>query len=136
MQTLLKTIPEHFHAERVLQMINSDMVDSNYLVLLKSLSAFSDMALATYLHLNVKTYRSYRDSQEVLRRDLQEHVLMLLSLMKHGISVFGSRETFNAWLEAPNFLFDDKSPSYYLDTISGIKLIDDRLTAMEYGDNI
>jgi len=72
----------------------------------------------------------------MLRRDLQEHVIMLLSLMKHGISVFGDTDTFSRWLERPNFFFDEKSPCYYLDTISGIKLIDDRLTSMEYGDNI
>jgi len=136
MQSLLKSIPEQFHAEQVLQMINSGTVDSNYLMLLKSISAFSDVALAEYLHLNVKTYRTYRDSQDTLRRDLQEHVIMLLSLMKHGISVFGNSETFSVWLETPNFFFDEQPPRYYLDTISGIKLIDDRLTSMEYGDNI
>jgi uncharacterized protein (DUF2384 family) len=56
--------------------------------------------------------------------------------MKHGIHVFGTAAAFEEWLNKGNFYFDNKLPVSFLNTITGIKFIDDRLTAMEYGDNV
>jgi uncharacterized protein (DUF2384 family) len=67
---------------------------------------------------------------------VKEQVLLLLSLIKHGVEVFGSVKEFDNWLNAENFYFDNKSPVTFLNTITGMKFIDDRLTAMEYGDNV
>lgn len=55
--------------------------------------------------------------------------------MKHGIEVFNSSDEFSKWLETENYYLDKKKPIEYLNTISGIKFIDDLLTGMEYGDN-
>ena len=67
---------------------------------------------------------------------LQEHVFALLSLFTHGIDIFGTSDQFDEWLQKPNHFFDNDSPIDFLNTISGIKYTDDRLTAMEYGDNV
>jgi uncharacterized protein (DUF2384 family) len=48
----------------------------------------------------------------------------------------GSKDRFNQWLTAKNFLLDGKAPVSFLSTVTGIRFIDDRLTAMEYGDNV
>ena len=61
---------------------------------------------------------------------------MILTLIKHGREVFGSVEKFSSWLDTENFFFDKKTPSKFLTTSSGLKFVDDRLTAMEYGDNV
>jgi uncharacterized protein (DUF2384 family) len=57
-------------------------------------------------------------------------------LIKHGIEVFGSVEEFHQWLNRKNFYLDNKTPNSYLNTVTGVKFVDDRLTAMEYGDNV
>jgi len=38
------------------------------------------------------------------------------------------------WLKTENFYFDQEKPMIFIDTASGIKFIDDRLTGLEYGD--
>lgn len=129
-------IPGTFSAGDVLRLVHGDQIDSSYLILLKELSHFSDQAISDFLHINVKTYRNYRDAGQALRRDIQEHTIMILSLIKHGMEVFGDSNRFSQWLSSENFHFGNQRPSTYLDTISGIKLLDDRLTAMEYGDNV
>lgn len=58
------------------------------------------------------------------------------SLIKHGKKVFGSKPKFEEWLQSRNFFFDGKPPIEFLSTVRGIRFIDDRLTGMEYGDNV
>ena len=60
----------------------------------------------------------------------------LLFLIRHGRSVFGHEEAFYQWLQTRNFHFNNEAPSSYLDSLSGIQFVDERLTAMEYGDNV
>jgi uncharacterized protein (DUF2384 family) len=50
--------------------------------------------------------------------------------------VFGSSQSFKNWLFKENLLLFNKKPSHFLKSVSGIRLIDDRLTGMEYGDNV
>ena len=57
-------------------------------------------------------------------------------LLKHGIEVFGTEEGFKRWLNTINFFFDKKAPVEFMNTGDGIKFIDDRLTGIEYGDNV
>jgi len=59
-----------------------------------------------------------------------------LSLIQHGRKVFDSIQKFEEWLKRENFYFNRNAPIEYLKTITGIRFIDDRLTAIEYGDNI
>jgi uncharacterized protein (DUF2384 family) len=49
--------------------------------------------------------------------------------------VFGSAKEFDNWLHGENFYFDGKTPNVFLNTVTGIRFVDDSLTAMEYGDN-
>ncbi|MEO6980176.1 MAG: MbcA/ParS/Xre antitoxin family protein [Mucilaginibacter sp.] len=57
-------------------------------------------------------------------------------LLKHGIEVLGTEEEFIKWLNAINFFFDKKAPIEFINTDKGVKFIDDRLTGIEYGDNV
>jgi uncharacterized protein (DUF2384 family) len=60
----------------------------------------------------------------------------LISLYEHGIDVFDTKENFDEWLLSENKLLDNKAPKDFLNTVTGIKFIDTRLTAIEYGDNV
>jgi uncharacterized protein (DUF2384 family) len=107
----------------------------NYFYLLKLLSGAEDKEISHWLDLSEKTYRTHKTTGKVTKPALQEHVVTLLSLFKHGREIFGSSEKFKEWLNKENFHFNKKAPITFIDTISGIKFIDDRLTGLEYGDN-
>jgi len=98
-------------------------------------SEIADDVISDWLNINVKTFRTYKSKNVKIKEDLQEHTLMLLSIMKHGEEVFGDTDAFNDWLETDNFFLNWQKPNIYLNTISGIQFIDDQLTGMEYGDN-
>lgn len=109
--------------------------DQSFLQKLKSLSHCSDDRIAYWLNMNVKTYRKHRDQSLPLKADNREQLILLMTLINHGIQVFGAPKDFHTWLETENFFLDHKKPADLLNTNSGVRLIDDRLTGMEYGDN-
>ena len=133
---ILDQIPQDIKTSEVLRLVHSKKVNSIYLKVLKDIADFSDDVIAGWLNMNVRTYRNYKKAPATIRADIQEHTLLLLSLMKHGIEVFGTKEAFSQWLSTQNFHLGQQSPVSFLNTISGIKFVDDRLTAMEYGDNV
>lgn len=111
--------------------------DSEFLDILDQLSGLSDQTLSEWLNISVKTFRNYKKNPDlVLKENTKEHVISLISLYKHGIEVFGDKERFELWLKAKNLLMDNTAPLDYLETISGIRWVDNRLTAIEFGDNI
>ena len=70
------------------------------------------------------------------RENINDQLLLLNSLYRHGNNVFSDEVRFNKWLNTENFFFDGACPASMLNTISGIRFVDDRLSAMEYGDNV
>lgn len=111
-------------------------ITSSQITALKQLSGLGDEALATALNMNIKTFRSYKLSELPLKPLMQEHAIALLALYKHGLEAFDTSKSFNTWLEKANFYFDNDKPINFLTTISGIKFVDERLTAIQYGDNV
>jgi putative toxin-antitoxin system antitoxin component (TIGR02293 family) len=103
---------------------------------LKDVAALQDDVISKLLNISVKTFRHYKKPQNTFKDNIKEKVILLISLFEHGIDIFGSQEDFYKWLNSENFFFDDKTPITYLTTVTGIRYVDDRLTAMEYGDNI
>lgn len=111
-------------------------IDWSYLSYLKELTTFSDEVISDWLSISVKTLRAYRKPETTFKESLKEHIVLILSLYEHGTCVFESKENFDQWLNTKNVFFDGNEPKNYLDTVMGIKFIDDRLTAIEYGDNV
>jgi len=133
---LEKSIPVGINDSQMLHQLHDNSFNGLYLQALKEVSLFNDEEISHWLNINVKTFRAYKKPNQELNIGLQEHVLSLLSLMKHGKKLFGSRQDFKSWLTSENFYLDGKSPVDFLQTITGIRFIDERLCAMEYGDNI
>jgi uncharacterized protein (DUF2384 family) len=102
----------------------------------KNLTDFNDSIISDWLNLSVKTFREYRKPKTVFKENVKEHVLLLLALFKHGIQVFGTSASFELWLNTKNFHFNNEKPEQFLNTVTGIRFLDDRLTAMEFGDNV
>lgn len=132
----IKDIPEIGDLTKIFFYVNNHNVNSQYLNILKELTNLKDDILSNWLNINTRTFRNYRKSDIVLKDNTKEHIVLLISLYKHGIEVFDSIENFDKWLTTENFLLDKKAPMDFLDTVSGLKFIDDKLTAIEYGDNV
>jgi uncharacterized protein (DUF2384 family) len=129
-------IPQYLNETEVLNWISTRNITWSYLHSLKSLGDFSDELLSDWLNISVRSFRSYKQSQAPVSINLKEHLLLLISLIKHGNAVFGSRQDFAHWISTPNFHFEQKAPGSFLNTITGIRFVDDRLTALQYGDNV
>ena len=134
---LLDEISGRISDVEVLNILRTQKIDWNYVAIIKEYTNLKDDLISDWLNISVKTFRNYKSNQEVvLRENTQEHVVLLISLFKHGIEVFGTQKDFDKWLTTNNLYLDNDTPMNYLKTISGIRLIEDRLTAIEYGDNV
>lgn len=133
---ILEDVPSHISDGQILHLLYSTDINWKHVNAIKILTDFNDNIISDWLNISVKTFREYKKPQSTFKENVKEQVLLLLSLIKHGVGVFGSIKEFENWLNQENFYFDNKSPVSFLNTITGIKFIDDRLTAMEYGDNV
>lgn len=102
---------------------------------IKRHTGVSDDTFAQWLSVNVKTFRNHRDGITPLKPAMQEHLLVLLTFVRHGVEVFGSAGAFQEWLFSSNFLLDGQRPIDLMHTNSGVRMLHDRLTNMEYGIN-
>ncbi len=134
----LRDIPSKFDSNEILQIVQSTVAggDNIYFKILKSISHSDDRELSEWLGISEKTFRNHKTTEKVTKPSLREHTIMLISLFKHGIELFGNPEKFKKWLKTENFYFNQKTPITLMETASGIKFIDDRLTGIEYGDNV
>ena len=133
---ILKDIPNKITDIDVLLYLKGDKINWEYVQTLKRTTHFNDEVLSSWLDVSIKTFRSYKTPEQDINVNIKEHVLLLLSLIQHGKIVFNSTQKFEEWLKQENFYFNGIAPIEYLKSITGIRFIDDRLTALEYGDNI
>ncbi len=120
----------------VLTYLQTNEIDSKHVIFLKKISGYTDDIISGWLDVSVKTLRSYKNTESQLKDNIKERVLLLISLMNHGIAVFGTNTKFDQWLNTGNYFFDGKTPVSFLNTITGMRFVDDRITAMEFGDNV
>ena len=132
----LDEIPNQLQDYAMLYYLQQHSFTHAHVQLLRATSELKDYVLAKILHLTPKTFAKYAEESSTIKKDTQEHILMLTALYKHGVSVFESTENFNTWLKTSNIFFDNQKPIDFLDTISGLRFVDDRLVALEYGDNV
>ena len=129
-------IPMVLEPSWVVNYLDADKFTSDHVKLLREKAKSSDKVLSGILNLAPKTFVSYTKDVSKIKLDTKEHILMLISLIKHGSEVFGSEVNFGQWLDRSNVFLDNRKPITFLNTISGIKMIDDRIEAIEYGDNV
>ncbi len=134
-EPMLSYIPSKIDHAATLGLIRNNKAGYQHFKAIKDITSFTDEKIADWLDISVKTYRTYKKPDAQIKASIKEHALMALSLIRHGIDVFGKPETFIQWLETENFYFDKQAPITFLHTGSGMKFIDDQLTGMEYGDN-
>ncbi len=129
-------IPEIGDFTKILFFLRGNDINWNYFKYFREISTLSDEITSNWLSINSKTLRAYRKPDSTSKDNIKEHLILLISLYEHGIDVFDTKEKFDEWLLSENKLLDNKAPKDFLDTVTGIKFIDNRLTAIEYGDNV
>ncbi|MBF0595930.1 MbcA/ParS/Xre antitoxin family protein [Faecalibacter rhinopitheci] len=133
---LIDDIPEMGNFTDIYFYVNHYDIDQSYIQFLDELSGLKDEIISKWLNITTRTYRTYKTKDVSLKDNTKEHIVLILSLYKHGLDVFNTKEEFELWLTTPNFLLDSKAPMDFLDTVSGLKFIDNRLTAIEFGENV
>ncbi|WP_298147218.1 antitoxin Xre/MbcA/ParS toxin-binding domain-containing protein [Flavobacterium sp.] len=110
--------------------------DFNFMERLYNLVSLTEDTLAYWLSITPKTIRTYRKNRDLkLKANTKEQIVMLLLLYKHGEELFGDVKTFESWLAAPNISLGGVAPQQFLNTVNGIRLIDNKLTALAFGEN-
>ena len=133
---LLEKIPEKPNSDEILSFIQTNRISGKHFQLIKTFTGLNDSDISSLLQINIKSYRAKSKETEPIKSSLlNEYLITLISLFKHGQEVFGTIDKFNEWLNKNHFNFNKKSPLLFLNTIAGIKFVDDRLTGMQYGDN-
>jgi putative toxin-antitoxin system antitoxin component (TIGR02293 family) len=100
----------------------------------QDVSRFSNQLMEELLKKTLKTFTTYKQQQAILDPVISEKLLKLFSLYQKGLNVFDSVEEFNKWLAEPAFGLGSVVPTTLLDTITGIDLVEEELTRIEYGD--
>ena len=133
---IIAEVPEIRSFTKILFYLRQNNINWRYFNYLKEITTLNDEIISTWLNINSKTLRAYRKPESISKDNIKEHLVLLISLYKHGTAVFETKENFDKWLVTENYFLDSKAPKNFLETTSGIQFIDDRLTAIEYGDNV
>ncbi len=134
--SVFNQIPDNISESQVINYMRNYDINWSYVTSFKEYTSLQDEVISDWLNISVRTLRNYKKPENQFKANIKEHLLLLMSLFKHGQEVIGSTDAFNEWLNTENFFFDGASPVTFLNTTSGIRFVEDRLTAMEYGDNV
>lgn len=99
-----------------------------------SVSKLSNNQVEQLLNKTIKTFNSYKANNTVLDATTSEKLLKLFALYEKGCLIFSSVEEFNQWLALPAIGLGGQIPFSLLDTITGIQMVNEELTRIEYGD--
>ena len=80
-----------------------------------------------------KTFTSYLDDSKKLPKYMVEKVIKLQELYFKGIELFGSVGEFNLWMKKESYGLGLRVPLELIGTITGIEMIYDELTKIEFG---
>ena len=108
-------------------------VDVSWIYILGEKSGFNKEELAGLLGVAPKTINNYKTSNRPIQHDQAEKLLMLLRLYQRGQEVFGSLKEFRDWLLYPQPALEMRAPVNLLDSISGIRLVEECLERIIHG---
>jgi len=102
----------------------------------EKLQAFSSFTLpewSTILHLTERSLQRYKQQQQTFDPLQSEKIIQIIFLLKKGVSVFGSKEKFDIWLNSNIVALGGIQPKEVLDSVFGIEWIMDELGRIEHG---
>src|SRR5690554_3367849 len=96
-------------------------------------SGLQKKVLSALLGMDPRTIDNYRKQGRSFAALEGELLLKLDSLFDFGTDTFASREAFRAWLSLPAFDFNDKAPIDFLNTSTGVDLVEQALLRIVHG---
>lgn len=96
-------------------------------------SPFKISEWAVFLHLSDRTMQRYQKENKTFEAIHAEKIYEISMLTSYGVTVFGSLENFNSWLNAKNLAMGGIVPKTLLDSSFGIQVIKDELGRIEHG---
>ena len=93
-------------------------------------------SISRWLNISEATLRSHLQTQRGFKDITREQIYFLLKLFSHGAEAFGDKKASDKWLFTPNFFFDYNRPESFLHTAAGIRFVEIRIKAIEFGDNV
>jgi putative toxin-antitoxin system antitoxin component (TIGR02293 family) len=82
---------------------------------------------------SLKTMLRYQKEKKKLNPRNSEIALKLLKLLNKGMEIFGTIDTFISWLNKPAFGLGEQIPIKFMNTNTGIDLIEEELIRIEFG---
>jgi len=96
-------------------------------------SGLQKQVLAALLGLDPRTIDNYRKQGRSFAALEGELLLKLDSLFDLGADTFESREAFRGWLSLPAFALNQKNPMDFLNTSTGVDLVEEALLRIVHG---
>jgi len=109
-------------------------IDAHTFFDIVKLSGYSKDEMARVFSTSVKTFSRYEKENKKLGPLRSELILKIMALFKKGIEIFGSLDSFKAWLAKPAFGLGSHTPFSLIHTSTGIDLVHDELVRIEFGD--
>lgn len=88
--------------------------------------------LAKYLHVSERTLQRHAP-EKLLSSEISDRVLQIAKVYARSVDVFESSDTASQWLKQPSLALGNVAPIEFLDTFSGVEIVLDELTRIEYG---
>ncbi|MDR3328546.1 MAG: MbcA/ParS/Xre antitoxin family protein [Prevotellaceae bacterium] len=108
-------------------------VEFPYFMQVAQHSALSLNDWADILNISGRTMQRYEQENKTFSPIYAEKIVAIDMLMRYGADVFGSANSFHAWLEVRNLALGGVYPKTLLDTSFGIELIKSELLGIEHG---
>lgn len=88
--------------------------------------------LTRHLHVSERTLHRY-SFDRLLSADLSDHILQIAKAYAKCVEVFEDAEDATRWLKQPSIPLGNMAPLDLMDTSTGIEIVMDELTRIEYG---
>lgn len=108
---------------------------ANYFETFQSLYLLIDEEAAYIFNCSLKEYLFYKKNVGEVNNHMKLYLIIMLSLVRHWMKIFGHLSNFNKWLNIPN-IYLKGTPMKLLKSKNGVKFMADFLTALEHGDNV
>ncbi len=86
-----------------------------------------------FLHITERTIQRYKKEKKNFEPIQSERIIEIAKLQSKGISVFGSAQSFNQWLNSKIVALGGLKPIEYLDSSFGVDILMDELGRIEHG---
>ena len=97
-------------------------------------SSFISMAdWAELLEISERSLQRYKKENKSFDRMRSERIIEIEAVLRKGVDVFGDEEKFFTWMNSKILALGGIKPRELLDSSIGIEIINDELTAIEYG---